>query len=145
LIASGVQLAEVSMLLGHSELRVTMDFYGHLQQQTAAKAAGQMDAILGRVVSNTLQLRQFWQGFGLTIGTAAVFNVLSVYHAWFRVRRLRRVGRVPFAFISHGAFFTETTIWCTGIRDNAIAIATVAVSGGFVATRFFAVAGSVRL
>ncbi len=47
LIASGVELAEVSMLLGHSELRVTMDFYAHLQQQTAAKAARQMDAILG--------------------------------------------------------------------------------------------------
>lgn len=46
LIASGVELAEVSMLLGHSELRVTMDFYAHLQQQTAAKAARQMDAIL---------------------------------------------------------------------------------------------------
>ena len=40
-------LAEVSMLLGHSEMRVTMDFYAHLQQQTAAKAARQMDAILG--------------------------------------------------------------------------------------------------
>jgi integrase len=47
LIASGVELAEVSMLLGHSELRVTMDFYAHLQKQTAAKAARQMDAILG--------------------------------------------------------------------------------------------------
>jgi integrase len=47
LIASGVELAEVSMLLGHSELRVTMDFYAHLQKQTAAKAAKQMDAILG--------------------------------------------------------------------------------------------------
>lgn len=39
LIASGVELAEVSMLLGHAELRVTMDFYAHLQKQTAAKAA----------------------------------------------------------------------------------------------------------
>jgi len=47
LLASGVELAEVSMLLGHSELRVTMDFYAHLQKQTAAKAARQMDAILG--------------------------------------------------------------------------------------------------
>lgn len=47
LIASGVELAEVSMLLGHSELRVTMDFYAHLQQQTAAKAARQMASILG--------------------------------------------------------------------------------------------------
>jgi len=41
------ELVEVSMLLGHSELRVTADLYSHLQQQTAAKAARQMDAILG--------------------------------------------------------------------------------------------------
>jgi integrase len=47
LIASGVELAEVSMLLGHSELRVTMDFYAHLQKQTAAKAARHMDALIG--------------------------------------------------------------------------------------------------
>jgi integrase len=46
LIASGVELAEVSMLLGHSELRVTMDFYAHLQKQTAAKAARHMDDVL---------------------------------------------------------------------------------------------------
>lgn len=46
LIAKGVQLAEVSLLLGHSELRVTADLYSHLQQQTAAKAARQMDALL---------------------------------------------------------------------------------------------------
>jgi integrase len=47
LIAEGVSLAEVSMLLGHSELRVTADFYTHLQKQTAAKAAAHMDAIFG--------------------------------------------------------------------------------------------------
>ena len=47
LIASGVELVEVSMLLGHSELRVTADLYSHLQQQPAANAARQMDAILG--------------------------------------------------------------------------------------------------
>ena len=35
------------MLLGHSELRVTMDFYAHLQKQTAAKAATLMDGLLG--------------------------------------------------------------------------------------------------
>jgi integrase len=46
LIAAGVELAEVSMLLGHSELRVTLDFYAHLQKQTAAKAARHMDAML---------------------------------------------------------------------------------------------------
>jgi integrase len=50
LIAAGVELVEVSMLLGHSELRVTADLYTHLVQQTAAKAARRMDAVLG--VSN---------------------------------------------------------------------------------------------
>jgi integrase len=47
LIAAGVELVEVSMLLGHSELRVTADLYSHLQQQTAATAARHMEAILG--------------------------------------------------------------------------------------------------
>ena len=42
-----MSLVEVSMLLGHSELRVTADRYLHLQQQTAAKAARRMDAVFG--------------------------------------------------------------------------------------------------
>ena len=46
LIAAGVELVEVSMLLGNSELRVTADLYSHLQQQTAAKAARVMDDLL---------------------------------------------------------------------------------------------------
>ncbi len=45
LIAEGVELVEVSMLLGHSELRVTADLYSHLQKQTAARAAQHMDAL----------------------------------------------------------------------------------------------------
>lgn len=45
LIAEGVQLAEVSMLLGHSELRITADLYTHLVKQTSAKAARHMDAV----------------------------------------------------------------------------------------------------
>ena len=36
------------MLLGHSELRVTADLYSHLQEQTAAKAARHVDAMLRR-------------------------------------------------------------------------------------------------
>ena len=47
LIAAGVELVEVSMLLGHSELRVTADLYSHLQKQASAKAARRMDAVLG--------------------------------------------------------------------------------------------------
>ena len=46
LIAEGVEFVEVSMLLGHSELRVTADLYSHLQKQTAAWAAQRMDAML---------------------------------------------------------------------------------------------------
>ena len=48
LIAEGVELIEVSMLLGHSELRVTADLYSHLQKQTAARAAQRIDAVLLR-------------------------------------------------------------------------------------------------
>ena len=46
LAPEGVELVEVSMLLGHSELRVTADLYTHLVKQTAAKAATRMDAVL---------------------------------------------------------------------------------------------------
>jgi site-specific recombinase XerD len=48
LIAEGVELVEVSKLLGHSELRITADLYSHMQKQTAAKAARLMDALLSR-------------------------------------------------------------------------------------------------
>jgi hypothetical protein len=37
-----------SNAVGHSESRVTMDFYAHLQKQTAAKAARHMDGVLSR-------------------------------------------------------------------------------------------------
>src|SRR5690606_31533572 len=47
LIAAGVQLAEVSLLLGHSDIRITADLYSHLVEQTASRAARHMDAVLG--------------------------------------------------------------------------------------------------
>lgn len=47
LIAQGVELVQVSQLLGHSEIRITADLYGHLVKQTAAVAAKHMDALLG--------------------------------------------------------------------------------------------------
>lgn len=52
LIAVGVELVQVSMLLGHSELRVTADLYSHLQKETAATAARHMDMVLGAGVSS---------------------------------------------------------------------------------------------
>jgi len=48
LIAAGVELVEVSKLLGHSDIRITGNLYTHLVQQTAMKAARVMDAVLGR-------------------------------------------------------------------------------------------------
>lgn len=48
LLASGVQLAEVSKVLGHSELRLTADLYAHLQRETAVKAVRVMNGVLGR-------------------------------------------------------------------------------------------------
>lgn len=39
------------MLLGHSELRITADFYSHLLKQTAAKAAQRLDAVLSATKS----------------------------------------------------------------------------------------------
>jgi integrase len=47
LVANGVQLVEVSKLLGHSDLRTTSNLYRHLVKETAAKAARHMDALLG--------------------------------------------------------------------------------------------------
>ena len=46
LLASGVELVEVSKLLGHSQIRLTADLYGHLVKQTATKATRVMDAVL---------------------------------------------------------------------------------------------------
>ena len=47
LIANGVELVEVSKLLGHSDVRITGSLYTHLVKQTAAKAARLMDGLLG--------------------------------------------------------------------------------------------------
>jgi integrase len=48
LIAAGVELVEVSKLLGHARVQLSADLYGHLLKQTAAKAARLMDAVLTR-------------------------------------------------------------------------------------------------
>lgn len=44
LLATGTPLVEVSQLLGHSGIRITSDLYGHLQKQTAARAASAMQS-----------------------------------------------------------------------------------------------------
>jgi len=48
LIANGVELVEVSKLLGHSDIRIIGSLYTHLLKETAARAARVMDGILSR-------------------------------------------------------------------------------------------------
>ena len=56
LIANGVELVEVSQLLGHSQFSVTADLYAHLQKQTAAKAAKHMQALFAAKKGGTQNL-----------------------------------------------------------------------------------------
>jgi hypothetical protein len=46
-LAAGVELAEVSMPLGRSELRVTMEFYAHLQKAGCSEGAQRVDVLFG--------------------------------------------------------------------------------------------------
>jgi integrase len=47
LIASGADLRTVMGVLGHSQIRITADTYGHLLPQVLADAAERMDVLLG--------------------------------------------------------------------------------------------------
>jgi len=82
--------------------------------------------------------QRFSRGFILVMGAAVIFNILSVYHAWFPGCADCVVsGGAPFPFIEHGGFFTETFIRWGGVRDNLVAISIVAVLGGLTAMRLF--------
>ena len=48
LIAAGVELVEVSKLLGHSDIRITGTLYTHLVKQTQRRPRAVMDAVLSR-------------------------------------------------------------------------------------------------
>jgi hypothetical protein len=80
---------------------------------------------------------RFWYGFGLALSVAFMFNALSVLRAWFYPGCADCIvsAGVPFPFISHGGFVTETFIIWRGVRDNLAAVATVAVMGGLVSVR----------
>ena len=86
-----------------------------------------------------MRLQRFWRGFSLGVGAAVIFNVMSVYHAWWFPGCADCVvsAGVPFTFIEHGGFFTETFISLRGIRDNVVAVTVIAVLGGLVAMRLF--------
>jgi integrase len=48
LLAEGAHLRTVMEVLGHSQIALTANHYGHVQQRTMRDAADRMDAALGR-------------------------------------------------------------------------------------------------
>ena len=47
LLAEGVQVLEVSRMLGHSDIGTTLRVYGHLMPDAHTQAAGAMDRLFG--------------------------------------------------------------------------------------------------
>jgi len=47
MIAAGVNAKALSVLMGHSSIKVTFDLYGHLMPGTEAEAAALLDRFLG--------------------------------------------------------------------------------------------------
>ena len=79
----------------------------------------------------------FWRGFLLIVGAAAIFNALSIYHAWVPSYGFVDGGGVPFPLIQHDDFDRPPLIDWVGVLDNIVAIGFVAVLGGLVSMRLF--------
>ncbi|HEY1308261.1 MAG TPA: hypothetical protein VGF24_32150 [Vicinamibacterales bacterium] len=79
----------------------------------------------------------FWRGFTLIVGAAAIFNTLSIYHAWVSPYGFVADGGVPFPLIQHGDFDTQTFVDWVGALDNVVSIGLVAALGGLVSMRLF--------
>jgi integrase len=53
LLAQGVHPKEVQEILGHSDIRMTMDIYGHAISSAKRNAANLMDGLLGGTAGGT--------------------------------------------------------------------------------------------
>jgi len=84
-----------------------------------------------------MQWQMFSRGFILIIGAAAIFNALSVYHAWVPSYGFVADGGAPFPLIEHGDFDTATLVDWVGLLDNVVAMGLVAAFGGVVSMRLF--------
>lgn len=47
MIAAGINAKALSVFMGHSSIKVTLDLYGHLMPGTEAEAAALLDVYLG--------------------------------------------------------------------------------------------------
>lgn len=83
-------------------------------------------------------LGRFAVGFGLAVAVTLVFNALSFLRVWFAPGCADCVlgAGVPFPFVSHGGFVTETFVIWRGVRDNLAAILVVASLSGLMSVRF---------
>ena len=52
MIASGVNIKAISVFMGHANIRITLDQYGHLLPGAEDEAAGLLDAFLARQVGS---------------------------------------------------------------------------------------------
>ena len=50
MIAAGVNVKALSTFMGHANIGITLDLYGHLLPGSEAEAAGLLDAYLARAV-----------------------------------------------------------------------------------------------
>jgi hypothetical protein len=82
-------------------------------------------------------LGRFAVGFGLAVAVTLVFNALSFLRVWLAPGCADCVlgAGVPFPFVSHGGFFTETFVLWRGVRDNLVAVLVVASLSGLVSVR----------
>ena len=91
------------------------------------------------LASKQVMRQAFWLGFSAIVAGAIVFNGRSVYHAWFPgcYDCIAPAG-IPFSFLTHGGFVTETHVRWTGVVADAVVIGAFASLGGLVSMRLFA-------
>ena len=73
---------------------------------------------------------RFLVEFASVVVLAVLFNALSVVRMWIApgcADCLLSAG-VPFPFLAHGGFFTETFVVWRGVLDNLVAIAIAVVA-----------------
>ena len=84
-----------------------------------------------------MALRRFAYGVGSVLATALVFDCLSAYRAWFQsgCADCMEWAGVPFPFVGHGGFFTQTFVKWPAVRDDIIVIVIVALVWGGASMR----------
>jgi hypothetical protein len=80
----------------------------------------------------------FLRTSAIVVAVSLIYNGLSVYQLWFApgCADCELTAGVPFPFVRHGGFFTQTQIIWEGVRNDFGAIAATAIALGAVAALF---------